>query len=558
MKYFFTIIALTITLGVFSQSDLTNYIIGGANHDYSYDHCFDSEGNFIVVGMVIGMGTDFTNTFGVEDNSNKNIYIRKYAPDMQTLIASTLISGSANDYCKSVDIDTQGNIFIAGSTMSTDMPVSTNAYQPVNNSSGLSEAYILKLNADLDQLLAATYFGGEDNDYIYKMRIDQNDNIIAVGSTRSTNNIASLGSYDETYGGSNETVYHFGDAYVAKFDNNLENKLAATYIGAEGDEACYALVVNSNNNIVITGASVSDDYPVSAGAFQTVKAGSFDMIVTELNSDLTQILHSTFVGGAGDDVAWDIAYNQSDQQYIIGGQTSSDFTITGTVADPTTNGGNDGMLIIFNSNLESIHSASYVGGSGMDFVTSVYYSGNAIVYCGITESSNLPSSPDAYYPSYLGPNGYTDGFYGSIDNDLSEFNHLSYFGGDDDDFLWRVSSYEGKICVSGHTLSSDIEDAESLGGWDAIVGVVEDIYLKVEKTALAISEFSVYPNPANNFVVIKDEGLKIKDVQILDLTGKMVKQFRIQNSELKIQIGDLKSGVYFVKLGKQTERLIIE
>jgi len=559
MKQFFTLLITLLALSLYSQSTLTNYLIGGSNDEYSYDHCFDSEGNFIVVGMVRGMNMAFTDTIGVIDNSNKNIFIRKYSPDMQTLISSTIISGSSHDYCKSVDIDSQGNIFIGGTTLSSDMPVSSNAYQQVSNSTGTNEAYIIKLNSDLDQVLAATYFGGEDKDYIYKMRIDQNDNIIAVGSTRSTTNIATSGAYDETYGGSNESLFHFGDAYVVKFDNNLEHKLAATYLGSEGDEACYALVVNSDNNIVITGASISDDYPVSADAFQTIKGAGYDMVITEFNSDLTQILHSTFLGGGGDDIAWDIAFNETDQQYIIGAQTSSNFNITGSVADPTANGNGDGMLLVFNSDLQSLHSVTYVGGSEVDLITSVYYSGNAIVYCGITESPNLPTSTDAYYPNYLDENNYADGFYGSINNDLSEFNHLSYFGGNDDDLLWRVSSHNGKIYVNGHTSSSNIESGSTQqGGSDAVVGVVEDIYLKIKNVPLSNSNLSVFPNPAQDYIFVKSKSMENETIRIFDITGKLVKEKQTLGFEIQIDINDLKSGVYLVKMGQQSERLIIK
>ena len=68
--------------------------------------------------------------------------------------------------------------------------------------------------------------------------------------------------------------------------------------------------------------------------------------------------------------------------------------------------------------------------------------------------------------------------------------------------------------------------------------------------------FEMYPNPARDFIVIASEAKQ--SVQIYDLTGKMVKQFKIQNSELKIEIGDLESGVYIVRVGKQTKKLIIE
>ena len=563
MKSKITILAMLFSFSIFSQSNLNNYLIGGSNDEYSYDHCFDFDGNFIIVGITKGMNMYFTDTIGTPDNSNKNIYIRKYSADLNTLISSTVICGSGNDYCKSVDIDSQGNVFIAGHVYSSNPPTTPNAYQPINNSPSGYEAYIIKLNPDLNQLLAATYFGGDDKDYVYKMRIDHNDNIVIVGSTRSTTNIATSGSYDETYGGSDETVYHFGDAYIAKFDNNLENKLAATYIGDEGDEACFALSVNSDNNIVITGASTSSNYPVSTNAFQSVKNAGYDMIITELDSNLTQILHSTFVGGNGDDIAWDIAYNYTDQKYIIGAQTSSNFSISGSVADATANGGNDGMIIILNNDLEGLHSATYVGGSDVDFVSSVYYTNNAIFYCGITESANLPTSSDAYYPNYLDENDFADGFYGSIDTDLSEFNHLSYFGGNSDDLIWRISSYNNKIYINGNTMSSNIDcDSTLQGTSDAIFGVIENIYVNVEDI-FEKNIISVYPNPSSEYININTTTQPINSVQIFDISGKIVINLTNINEEniLTINTSNLEKGLYAVIINNKysmNKKLIIE
>jgi len=75
---------------------------------------------------------------------------------------------------------------------------------------------------------------------------------------------------------------------------------------------------------------------------------------------------------------------------------------------------------------------------------------------------------------------------------------------------------------------------------------------------VANPSFSIYPNPAHDYIVIKNDELRMMNVDIFDLTGKMLKQFKIQNSELKIQIGDLEKGVYIIRVGKQTKKLIVE
>ena len=72
------------------------------------------------------------------------------------------------------------------------------------------------------------------------------------------------------------------------------------------------------------------------------------------------------------------------------------------------------------------------------------------------------------------------------------------------------------------------------------------------------STVSVYPNPAHDYVVVTSEELQTKSCEILDLTGKMLKQFKIQNSEQRIYIGDLEKGLYFIKVEDQIQKLIVE
>ena len=79
----------------------------------------------------------------------------------------------------------------------------------------------------------------------------------------------------------------------------------------------------------------------------------------------------------------------------------------------------------------------------------------------------------------------------------------------------------------------------------------------IEKLQKA-SSFSIYPNPANDYVIIINNELKIRNVAILDLTGKILKQFKIQNSESKLEVGDLEKGIYFVKAGDIIKKLVIK
>ncbi len=66
----------------------------------------------------------------------------------------------------------------------------------------------------------------------------------------------------------------------------------------------------------------------------------------------------------------------------------------------------------------------------------------------------------------------------------------------------------------------------------------------------------IYPNPAKNYLIVNGQNLNNKDIKIMDITGKIVKQTSTQSSTIKIEISDLNKGVYFIKVGDLTKRFV--
>jgi len=78
------------------------------------------------------------------------------------------------------------------------------------------------------------------------------------------------------------------------------------------------------------------------------------------------------------------------------------------------------------------------------------------------------------------------------------------------------------------------------------------------KDIVVNDKFDIYPNPANDYILVKSEELKDKTCEIIDLTGNIIKQLKVQKSELRIQIQDLEKGIYFLKVGDYKQRFIKE
>jgi hypothetical protein len=134
-------------------------------------------------------------------------------------------------------------------------------------------------------------------------------------------------------------------------------------------------------------------------------------VVVKLNSDATQLLYSTYLGGSGTDDGFDIAIDRRGRAYVTGRTTSTDFPMLNPI-QATNAGGYDAFVASLDANGQSLRFASYLGGSGnenwlgsephriaghiaVDQAGSVYLTGS-------TNSTDFPTSLDALQPTFGG------------------------------------------------------------------------------------------------------------------------------------------------------------
>jgi hypothetical protein len=275
------------------------------------------------VGRVLAVGRTSSFDFPLRNNILPNPpaagdnfllgFITRFNRSGSDIEFSTFVAArSANR----IQLDGSGNIYVAATSSSQTgaLPAALNPYQATG-----SGDYLLKLSPNGNAILGATYLGAV------------NEGLLAVNSGGSVAVLGNLSSGPSQSSG-----------FVAKFQSTLS---AADFIkeitaspstslafNKDGSlSAGGAVAIDTTGNVYIAGGTNSATYPVTPGAFQTVKKDNLDVFVTKL-SPSGALLLSTFVGSnllpntcfSGDDWATSLIVGADGGVYVAGKTMSSD------------------------------------------------------------------------------------------------------------------------------------------------------------------------------------------------------------------------------------------
>ncbi|MFH1856057.1 MAG: SBBP repeat-containing protein [Candidatus Omnitrophota bacterium] len=381
-------------------SDLTTLsastYLGGSSHDYGTSIALDTSNNVYVAGFA--ESTDYPTTGGAWDQTPNSpgyaydIVVSKLTSDLTTLSASTYLGGNSFEpYATGVvamALDGEGNVYITAESYSTDYSTTEGAYmRDLQNAYGYSDIVVSKLNATLTTLVASTYLGGDLNDQGLDIVIDSANNVYVVGCSMSTNYPTTSGAYDRTQNG-----YGYYDIVVSKLPSDLTAVSASTYLGGTLHDLGISIALDSSNNVYIGGHSCAANYPVISGAsYDESFAGNWDLIVSKLPSDLTTVSASTYLGGTGDDRENSIVLDASNNVYVAGYTTGTDYPTTDGAWDQTQN--SPGYYDVVISKLSpDLSCMVYTGGSG-DGDAMVEYSTDTEVGFGEKNKLIFTTSP---------------------------------------------------------------------------------------------------------------------------------------------------------------------
>jgi len=368
---------------------LAGTYLGGSGSDAAMGVTSDSEGNIYVTGRAGSLSTDFPGVTGDAPDSTlvlSEAYIVKIDNNLNSILSATFLGGDGIESGEAIVVNESGEVYVVGLTESDNFPgISGSSPDSIFED---REAFVVKLNPDLSQIISATYLGGGGLDQASSVFIDSVDNLFVAGSTMS-------GSFPGVGPGSAQIgLSGDADAFVAKLDPNLANILAATYVGGFGSDGIgfpfskVDMSMGDNNTVYITGTSTvlsgSTSFPeVDETSADDDFGGLSEAFVARLDSSLTQILDATFLGGSTGDFGLAITVDKLGNVYAGGMTNSSDFPgITASSLDNNLGqGDNEGFVVKLDPTLSTIQAATYLGGGeDFEFVSSLHSVTLGILY----------------------------------------------------------------------------------------------------------------------------------------------------------------------------------
>jgi hypothetical protein len=434
----------------------------------------DSSGNAYVTGYTDS--TDFPTVnslqaynLGNDHDDAYDAFVTKFNAAGSALVYSTYLGGSGADYAQGIAVDSSGNAYVTGTTLSSDFPT-VNPLQATCDSpptfgggcNNASDAFVAKLNASGSALVYSTYLGGTGYDWGQGIAVDYFGSAYVTGYTQSSD-FPTTTSFQPT-----SDCSDCFNAFVSKLNPAGNGFAYSTYLGGStnGDNVeAFGIAVDSSGEAYVTGWTTAADFPT----VNPIQATNYaqNVFVSKLNAAGSALVYSTYLGGHSSDYGEAIAVDSSGSAYVTGTTDSADFPtvnpIQATCTGCTFYG--DAFVTKFNAAGSALVYSTYLGGRSYDlgWGIAVDSSGDAYV-TGQTYSTDFPTAnPIQSNCASCAASGTSDAFVAMLNAAGSALIYSTYLGGSGQDVgLAIAATPSGDAYVTGQTASTDFPTANAL------------------------------------------------------------------------------------------------
>ena len=256
-----------------------------------------------------------------------DITITALSLNLDRVLHSTYLGGKSLDYIRSYSFDLDGKIILVGASYSDNYSVTKNAYQ--KSMIGNQDGFFTIINKNLSKIEYSTFIGGDSTDQVNSIIVEDADNIILAGQTKSPNFLITSDALYKKYAGGNS------DGFIMKFNLKSNKPVYSSFVGGSKTDWLNYITKTDNQKFVLVGTSSSKDFPISKDALYQSIDGGMDLFILILDKTLKNIEYCTYGGGSKQRIM-DPCVN-----YINGGKllissmcVSPDFPVTLKYAEP--------------------------------------------------------------------------------------------------------------------------------------------------------------------------------------------------------------------------------
>ena len=314
--------AFAMKLGASGASLIYATYLGGTGGDFGQGIAVDSAGDAYVTGSTQSADFPVAKPLQATIGGGSDAFVTELNPAGDALVYSTFLGGSQSDSGQAIAVDSAGEAYVTGFTLSTDFPTQN----PLQSSSGGgSDAFVAKLNSGGSALLYSTYLGGNGEDRGLGIAVDSSGEAYVTGSTQSINFPVSSGAYQTAPGGST-------DAFVAKLNSTGAQLVYATFLGGAQDDEGNGIALDASGDAYVIGSTSSANFPTLNPSQSTLGEGACtstcsNAFVSVLNPQGSGLVYSTYLGGSGPDYGQGVAVDASGNAYVAGVAGSSNFPV---------------------------------------------------------------------------------------------------------------------------------------------------------------------------------------------------------------------------------------
>jgi len=422
------------------------------------------------------------------------------------------LEGSSQNIGYAIDHSSNGLLFIAGTTYSSDFPTAGSAAGTLPI--GGEDLFLAIIDPTLPpatQITYAAFIGGDADDSLGGMAVDSKGYVYLTGTTASPN--------FPVLNGAQTTLTGTTNVFVMKLDL-FEVPLYSSYVGGTGTDTGNAIAIDSQGRMWVTGGTQSTDFPIVNG-FQAA-AGSQDAFVIGVDptqSGAGSLFYSTYLGGSWWDTGRGIAAAADGTIWITGGTYSYNFPVAGRSFSSGYSSGGDAFVAQINTTPGGsyLQYGTFLGGSNLEEGRNIILDPQGrVIVCGYTVSQDFPVTANSLQTQY---GGNTDAFV-SILNPANpagsaQLVYSTYFGGSNPDVPFDLKmDPNGNLYVAGLTMSA---------GLPVTANAVQSAYDN-SQDAFALEFNPSIPGPAaiSYFTYLGSDGLQVAYGIDYDVTNSLI------------------------------------